>query len=403
MAARWRSRLGGALLIAVFLALIARTVAWTADRPTYNWDMLCYMALALAWEVDDPVEIHRRTYDAAREQIDRRNFRRFTHGGIPPGIRTARYEDPAAFYEHIAFYRSRIFYTLPIYIAHKAGAPLTAATWWLSLAAFALTALLVLVWTAGHLPLWLAVPASLGLMHAPPLAELAGYSTPDALYLLFTCAGIYALVERRSLPIAAILLTASVGVRPDGVILVGFLAPLLWLAEPPETRPSLRFEAVWIAAAIVFYFALNAFGGSYGWWPLFTITLVELKLHPSELPTQVDLGTYWEVLRTKVAGTRDSYVFPFLALALVGLFLWRRYFPTPRAARCAAVLIALLATFVVRYLLFPELWPRFIALYLALVPLLLLSMAPGGRRGDPGSGAAPGSHPAPSPDAARAG
>jgi hypothetical protein len=386
----------------VFLAVIARTVALTADRPTYNWDMLCYMALALSWEVDDPVEIHRRTYDAAREQVDRRNFRKLAHGGIPPGIRTARYEDPAAFYEHIAFYRSRIFYTLPIYIAHKAGAPLTAATWWLSLAAFALTALLVLLWTAGHLPLWLAVPTSLGLMHAPPLAELAGHSTPDALYLLFTCAGIYALVERRSLPIAAVLLTASIGVRPDGVILVGFLAPLLWLAESPQTRPSLRFAALWIVGTIALYLALDAFGGGYGWWPLFTIYL-EPRLHPSELSTQIDVALYWEVLRTQVAATRDSYLFPYLALALVGLFLWRRHFSTPRAARCAAVLIALLGTFVVRYLLFPELWVRFIAPYFALVPLLLLSMASGGLRGDPGSGAATGSHPGPSPDTAPAG
>ena len=51
-----------------------------------------------------------------------------------------------------------------------------------------------------------------------------------------------------------------------------------------------------------------------------------------------------------------------------------------RARRHAAILLALLATFLVRYPLFPQLWARFLAPLYVLVPLLLLTMLVEARR-----------------------
>ena len=131
-----------ALLIGLFAAVMIRTVGTLAEHPRLEWDALAYMGLALSWESDDPEVVHRGTYEAARRELKPKRFDWLTEAGV----RKARYEDPGAFYEHLAFYRSRILYTVPVYLLHRAGAPLSSATWWISLASFAALSGLVLVW-----------------------------------------------------------------------------------------------------------------------------------------------------------------------------------------------------------------------------------------------------------------
>lgn len=373
----------GALALALAILVLARTVVHLDREPALNWDMLPAMALALEWGEEDEVEVHRRTYEAARAELSPEAFADLSAG---VAVRAARYQDPAAFHEHLAFFRSRVLYTLSIRALHAFGVPLTRATWWVPLGAFALGAVLFLLWSARYLPLALACVLALGLAHTPALLNQANTSTADGLATLLVLGGAYALLERRSFALGAVLLALAIGARPDSVILVGFLAAAAFFLYPLEERPAPRALAIWVLASAGLYLGLSRFAGEYGWWPLITISFEGKAMHPAALPTAVDWGKYGEILARQVdalpgdgylktpAGefTGSTLVFPYAALALLGLALGLRR----RAAhgREVALLAALVATYTARFLLFPQLWDRFLAPFYALVPLCLLAI-----------------------------
>ncbi len=367
--------------------VLARTVRQSARNPALNWDMLAYMALAASWELD-PTEAHRVTYASARAELDPAVYRELT----APGVREERARDPLAFHEHLAFYRARILYTLPVYLLWKSGAPLTAATWWVSLAAYAGCACLFALWASRYLPPWLAALFALGLAHAPAFLTLAAYSTADGVATFLITAAAYLLVERRSFAAGAPLFLLAILARPDAVILVGFLALALFLFDESPARPRLPWLAGWVVAAVVLTFAAQRFAGEYGWWPLFTISFDEKVLHPAELPTAVDWAQYRAVLGERIAAlpgdgyfatarsvTGSSLAFLFAVLAVLGLALWRTR--ARESGREAALLAALLATYLLRFFLFPQLWDRFFAPFYALVPLCLLALVVRALRG----------------------
>lgn len=381
---RWK-KATSALALVLFGLVLARTIFLASRRPVLNFDMLPAMALAVEWEVDDPVEVHRRTYEAARTELPAPAFRDLT----APGVRQARLEDPGAFHEHLAFYRARILYTLAIYSLWKLGAPLTAATWWVSLGSYALLSTLLLVWLGRRLPLALAVLFALGLAHTPALLMQASYSTADSLSTLLLCLGAFTLVERGSFRGGALWLTLSILARPDAVILIFFLALATRSVLERSRRPPLPWCLGWLALSAATYLALQRFAGEYGWWPLFTISFDEKAVHPARLPTAIDWGRYGEILARQIGSipgngyfpqhfqnakyvTGSTLVFAYAAFALGGLALWRR--ARAELAPEAALLAALLATYLLRFFLFPQLWDRFFAPFYVLVPLCLVSL-----------------------------
>lgn len=371
-----RARIRNGLALAAFLALVGWTAWQTSKRPVRNWDMLCYMALALEWGEDDPVEVHRLTYEAAQERLPPRFYQNLLFGGFQ--VRAARYQDPAAFTEHLAFYRARVLYTLPLFLAQRMGAPLVDATWWLSIASWVGLALLTLAWTRRCLPFPAAAALAAVVVHVPPVLDAARFSTPDALTTLLTCGGIYCLAVRRSLLCGAAILTGSLFVRPDNVILIVLLIATLFLVDEREARPSLRFSAAWLVLSVALYLGLSKWSGHYGWWPVFWITMVQKEVYPSRIPTAMDAEVYWEAFKAKsarVLGTADVYwAGAYAGFAALALALWARAGRPACNRRHAAILLALLATFVVRYPLFPQLWARFLAPLYVLVPLLLMTM-----------------------------
>jgi hypothetical protein len=272
-------------------------------------------------------------------------------------------------------------------VLHRLGAPLSDATWWIPLGCYALSAALFLAWAARHLPLAFAALFALGLAHTPALLNQASTSSADGLAALCTCLGAWALLERRSLALAAAPLTLAVAARPDSVLLVGFGAAALYGMLPRAERPGLRALAAWLAATGLLFLGLARFAGEYGWWPLIQISFVEKAVHPSTLATAPDWEQYGAILWRQVSAlpgdgytttpsgdvTGSSLVLFYAALAVLALAFAVRH----GRHRTAALLAALLATYLVRFLLFPQLWDRFLASFYALVPLCLLALLSG--------------------------
>lgn len=374
---RWKKFAAGALALVLFVALLARTLRQLERAPTLNWDMLPAMALALEWEERDPIALHRRTYALAAAELPPARFAELTASGV----RQVRAQDPAAFHEHLPFYRGRVLYSLSVYALYRLGAPLSAATYWVPLASFALCAVLFLVWARRHLSLAPAALFALGLAHTPALLNQAHISSADGLATLLTCLGAFALLERRAWTSALSLLMLAIAARPDAVLLVGCTALAALALVPRAERPGARALATWLGAAALSVVALRAYSGEYGWWPLIQISFVEKSVHPAALPSAVDWREYGAILARQVAGipgdgytttpagevTGSSLWLLYVAVAALGLAL-RRTQP-----RCAAFLAALLGAYLARFFLFPQTWDRFYAPFYALVPLGLLT------------------------------
>ena len=105
---------------------------------------------------------------------------------------------------------------------------------------------LILLWAARYLPLPAAALFALVVSQLPPVLEAAGFSTPDALTALVTCAGIYLLAVRRSVAWGAVVLTASLLARPDNVILIGLTIGAESLIRPADARET---SAAWKVAS----------------------------------------------------------------------------------------------------------------------------------------------------------
>jgi hypothetical protein len=367
------------LALLLFLGLTLRTAVQLVRAPEANWDMLPAMALALEWEVREPVELHRRTYAALREEVPLATFAELTASGV----RQARFLDAAAFHEHLPFYRARVLYSLAVYALHRLGAPLSAATYWVPVACFVLCAGLFLLWALRHTAPVLAALFALGLAHLPAFLNQAGTSSADGMATLLLCLAGFALVELRRTGVAAVLVAMSLGARPDGVLLAGFLAAALYACLPREERPRPTLLALWLALSAALYLGLTRYAGEYGWWPLVQISFVEKSVHPAALPSAVDWDVYGAILARQLAAlpgegyvttggsevTGSTLVF---FLGAVAVLLARRAWPSERAS--VALLAALLATYLVRFPLFPQIWDRFYAPFYALVPLVGLSV-----------------------------
>jgi len=382
-----KTRFVQGLVVVLCLLFCVRSVRQAAAvSPLYNWDMIPYIALAIAWEEDEPEVIHRRAYEAIADELPAEEFAKLVGGGV----RRVRAEDPAAFYEHLAFYRARVLYNLPVYLLNKVfGVPFTNATWWMSRGAWFALAVLMAAWSMRALGWLWGIPIGTLLAHAPWLVAHMHYSSPDMQATLMTCLGLFLMIELRRDIAGAALLTAAIGVRPDTVILAVFLAGALWFFDR-EGRPAPRFLGIWLVATFVAYFAVQAHAGAYGWWPLFWISFVKKEAFPAQIPTSPDWGIYWTVLRAKVAaipnpayhvqgaGNRWGVTGSTLPLAMIGTILaafeLARRARRREFARYQALFVALLATYAVRWLLFPQLWDRFFAVMYVCVPLVLLSM-----------------------------
>jgi len=376
---RWLSALFGIAAVVLFFGVTARTVQQLARDPELNWDMLPAMALALEWEEKDPVELHKQTYALAQTELPPEAYAQLTG----QGVRAIRAQDPAAFHEHLAFYRARVLYSIAVRLLHRQGMALSAATWWVPLGCYVCVSLLALAWAASHLSLGPAALFALGLAHTPALLNQANTSSADGMAALFVALGAWALIERNLFAVAAPLFTLAIGARPDTVILIGFLAATLFFVLPKDERPSPLALLLWVVASGVIVYWLSQFAGEYGWWPLMQISFVEKAVHPAELPTTPDWSEYFSILRHQVetlpgdgyvktpAGevTGSTGVLAYAGLGFVALAMAWRVEP-----RVFALVLALLLTFLTRFFLFPQIWDRFFAPLYTLVPLALVSL-----------------------------
>jgi hypothetical protein len=307
----------GLLLVAAFVL---------ARRPYYNWDMFPYMAIIMANPGEPFVQTHQRVFEEARSQMPKDDFEAIT--ARQPELR----EDPAAFHDILRYHTIKPGYTAVAKLLYTLGIHPLAATWLPSVGSYFLLGILLYSWSRKHAPAPAAALFTFVIALAPPLIDLARYSSPDMLCTLISAAGLALILsDKASWGIG--LLTTAILVRPDAVLL---LIPVVVVHAVRKTLPPWQAGA-WLAAGVALTIYLFGDSGVVG-----EFTFMDYSA-----------GDRLALIRQGLLILAASYTLPMVIVAVVILLV-------RRSSDLISLLVwaALLSIFV-RYLLHPFIEDRF--------------------------------------------
>jgi hypothetical protein len=174
------------------------------------------MAIALRHDNPDPDSVHTQTYRLARQYLPREKFESLIDSSNT--FRMQTYRSRTIFRAQLPSYSIKPLYIHLVRFAHMGGVPLPQATVVPSLISFVLICLLMYFWVHKCIPEPFAFAICAVVIALPFLLEGSGLSTPDLLCAAFLLMGSYALLERKSLPVALVLFTAAIFTRIDSIL-----------------------------------------------------------------------------------------------------------------------------------------------------------------------------------------
>lgn len=335
-------------LVAVLILLIVSVLL--ATRPYYNYDMFRYMALALS---DDSIpfeDIHRKVYLSARQEMPPEDYTAVTIRR--PTLR----DDPEKFRETLKYFQVKPGYVFVVKVLYKVGVPLTAATYFPSIASYFLLGCLLL-FVQRDLPSIMSSLSTLIIMALPPVVEGARLSTPDMLATLLVMTGLLLFFSGKT-PWAFVPLLLSVTVRPDAA-LPGFVLLVVGLAT---ARLSMIPAATW-------FLALTA---------TMVFSLGNMNLLLEYLFTATDYDPEWSWAQA-VSGYLDSLYLglrswvatkALTGFMACGVYLYLNRNHTIRESPWKAMVLVALIIYPLRFTLHPQMEDRFL-----LVPYIIVVMA----------------------------
>jgi hypothetical protein len=282
-----RLRTAVAVLAAVYMLAFA---TYFAQRPSYGWDMLAYMAIALRDSGTPVAQIHDETYralEASRpppDELDELKGR----GKIDPAFRQTVAADSNSFLEQLPFYSVKPLYPELMAAVHRAGLGLVASGLAVSAAVYFGIGMLLYAWFSR----WMAPFVAFGIMALlvldPLLVLMARNVGPDLLSVFALLAGAYLAIERDRPLASAVAFIASIAIRPENILYAGvFLLYLGWLGKLAPLRLILC-----LAAAGVLYVGVIQSSGNYGWTTLFYYSFINKTAAPADARPHMELIDY---------------------------------------------------------------------------------------------------------------
>ena len=129
------------LFLLLYCFIILLVCAYLYKKPAYNWDILPYMGVILAYENNNTNTIHETVYNTAEKQIPLASYKQLTDSSNLYRKKIA--ESANEFYLQFPFYVVKPLYTRLSWILYKSGISLSKATVLPSLAAYFLITFLL--------------------------------------------------------------------------------------------------------------------------------------------------------------------------------------------------------------------------------------------------------------------
>ncbi len=228
-------------------------------------------------------------------------------------------------------------YNAFVWVLYHLGANLVAATYLPSLFSYLTLGLLLFWWTLRTGPPMLAGLATVVIMLAPPMVDLARYSSPDMLCAMVSAIGLILVISSRNLP-GLLVLLAAVLIRPDAFILLLLITPVLMLLGQIKWSTGLAISL--LGGAIVLYL----FGGT----ALFKEFLI---------PEGASLGVAYGA---GLGSVFHSYAYPAIGLGVITLYGRFRLGHYLIRDQGSLLLLSAMTSILIRYLLHPVVEDRFL-------------------------------------------
>lgn len=300
------------------------------------------MALAISDSSVPFDSLHRHVYHEAAARMGPQDFKAISQR--QPHLMA----DPVAFQEILKYYQIKPGYVFAVRLFHLIGLNLVAATYLPSIISYFLMGCLLFWWHQRIFPLPFASLATLVVMASSFLIHPARYSSPDLMCAFISFVGLFILSEvsvRHGLAILAM----SIFIRPDACILFLALTLALYICKKVSLRIALQFGIGGIAVMLLIVRSPG---------------IMKEFLFPGPSESTSWSAGLWAGLNSLIASQTVIFIF----LALVTLFLRIKTNPPLFDDLWSLLIMAALASFIIRYLLHPVVEDRFqIACYLLIL------------------------------------
>ncbi len=255
--------------------------------PSYNWDVVAYVAAAYQQDGLSGKELSSATYSEIRREVDVETFKELTVGEYVDTV----FQDPQSLEQQMPFYTIKFAYIELMRLFKKTGITYTSSTYIIS-AIFTSASVLMIALFLLHFGvpmLWLPVVAAVS-----GYGTIASYSTPDAMGCFFALLLVYSFIRKsKALYIVSAILPA---VRTDLVILSSLAMAFDFF------RNRSYYAVISAAAALALYFVINSIAGNYGWLNLFNFTFIKITPYPNSMEISHDAQAY---LKAYVTGLQN--------------------------------------------------------------------------------------------------
>jgi hypothetical protein len=323
--------------------------------PSYNWDIVAYVAAAYHQDGLSGKQLSSATYNELEREADANTFKELTVGDYVDVV----FKDPGSLEQQLPFYTIKVAYIQLMRLLKTFGVSYTSSTYIIS-AMFTSASVLMIALFLFHFGvpiLWLPVAITVA-----GYGTIASYSTPDAIACFFALLLIYLLIKgSKALYLVSALLPL---VRTDLVIL-----SLLTMGFDFYRKRSI-YPILSAAAALAMYVIINQIAGNYGWLALFNFTFIKITPYPREMQISDDICAY---LQAYAAGVQNFISSRHIMIYMLVLFIFVfRQGHKRQTPEINAIMVICLLYASAHFALFPVYEDRFFAFPASLLFLSLI-------------------------------
>ena len=343
-----------------------------SPEPRYNWDALPYMAAVLKMDgVENPGQRFLQTYENAEKHIPSDKFFEMVNANHP--YRHAMHVDSKGFAEQMPIYMVKPLYVFVSFLSYKWGANLFTATLIPSILSYYLVGLLFFFFIRVKLGNIWALVLTFLIAFLPSSQMVSAISSPDAMSTMLMIAGMMILFKRQNSIWASIIFALALLTRPDNVMFVFILYALLLIKSILE-KQLIRQRLIELTLFLAAFFITTYISGNPGWKASFIHTFGGKQIYFISQARPFTWDIYFYTMDQLYRSFSNKILVYFLFASLfvfwdygksVNPFLFRFDFRQ-------IVFITLGMTYLIRFLLFPDIHDRFY--YVFFLILILVSI-----------------------------
>ena len=355
------------IYLAFFICLLPAAI-YTYKNPSYNFDMLGYMALVV--KMDKPhsfEEIHKITYESARLNVPSEYYTKLTDTF---SYRKKFAAEPLEFKKVLPNYIVKPLYLWSSLAFYKCGFTLPVATVLPSIVSYLLIGIFLFHWIRKYISSGFAFVAALLIMYSTFATAIAKLSTPDCLSAFFILLSAYFILEKRNLLLMSLFMLLSVYARVDNVIYCFFILSFLTFNKKWK-QISLPKYLLMLVILLIAYISIMLPVKEFGWNIFYYNEYAKHIDYTRDFDQSMSTSSYFSLIYSKLVTAFVSTHFTlFLFLGL--LVMVERNFSFKRLSFDQTFLLLLAAITSFRFLLLPDLSDRFyFGFYLIILVLLV--------------------------------